>query len=80
LSKITLPLDLGRPHVLDSEDVRSRYVGKYRDQKNEIRTAPDGPYSHKAAAERAAAAESESRSLGWRDPKAASRSWCEWRE
>lgn len=58
-----------------------RYVGKYRGRDNKIRTAPGGPYSHKAAAERAAAAaEADSRSLGWRDPKAAGRSWREWCE
>lgn len=58
-----------------------RYLGKFRGPDDKIRTAAGGPYAHKAAAERAAAAaEAESRSLGWRDPKSAGRSWREWCE
>jgi integrase len=56
-----------------------RYVAKYRDATGRVRTAPGGPFTHKKAAERAgAAAELDARSLGWRDPSAAGRTWGEW--
>jgi len=56
-----------------------KYRGRYRDADNKIRTAPGGPYVQKKEARRAAeTAEGESRSLGWRDPAAAGRTWGEW--
>jgi integrase len=56
-----------------------KYVAKYRDGAGKVRTAPGGPFTHKKAAERAgAAAEQESRALGWRSPDAAGRTWGAW--
>lgn len=56
-----------------------KYLAKYRGPDGKVRTASGGPYTHKRAAERAAAAaEADSRKLGWRDPQAAARSWGEW--
>lgn len=56
-----------------------KYIGKYRDPDDRVRTAPGGPFTHKAAALRAAgAAEEASRRLGWRSPDAAGRAWGEW--
>lgn len=56
-----------------------RYLAKYRDADGKKRTADGGPFTHKKAAERAAAAaELAARSLGWRDPSAAARPWGEW--
>lgn len=58
-----------------------KYIGKYRGPDNKVRTAKGGPFTHKTEARRrAAAAEAESRSLGWRDPEAASRTWSDWHE
>jgi len=58
-----------------------KYQARYRDSNNKTQTVPDGPYTHKREAQlAAAAAEAESRSLGWRDPKAAGRTWREWCE
>jgi integrase len=56
-----------------------RYVGKYRGPDGKVRTAEGGPWTHKPEAQRAAsAAEAKSRSLGWRDPAAAGKTWSEW--
>jgi len=56
-----------------------KYIGKYRDPDDRVRTADGGPFVHKAAAQRAAAAaEAASRTLGWRSPDAAGRTWREW--
>ncbi|MGW6225734.1 tyrosine-type recombinase/integrase [Cellulosimicrobium cellulans] len=58
-----------------------RYIAKYRDGDGKVRTAPGGPFTHKKAAERAGeAAEATSRSLGWRSPDAAARTWGAWSE
>jgi integrase len=56
-----------------------KYAGRYRGPDEKTRTVPGGPFTHKREAQlAAAAAEAESRSLGWRDPKAAGRTWREW--
>ncbi|WP_159794522.1 tyrosine-type recombinase/integrase [Puerhibacterium puerhi] len=56
-----------------------KWMAKYRDADGRERTAPGSPFTHKKAAERAAAAaERDARSLGWRDPEAAGRTWGEW--
>jgi len=56
-----------------------RYEGRYRDGNGVTQTVSGGPWVQKAEAMRmAAAAEAESRSLGWRDPSAAGRTWGEW--
>lgn len=56
-----------------------KYEGKYRGADGVVRTAPGGPYVQKEEAKRQAGkAEAESRSLGWRDPAAAGRTWGEW--
>lgn len=58
-----------------------KYLGKYRGPDKKVRTVEGGPFIHKREAEREAArAEAESRSLGWRDPQAAGRTWREWCE
>lgn len=58
-----------------------KYRGRYRTAAGETRNAPGGPFVHKHEARlAAAAAEAESRKLGWRDPKAAGRTWGEWCE
>lgn len=58
-----------------------KYEGRYRGPDKKTRTVPGGPFTHKREAQlAAAAAEAESRKLGWRDPKAASRTWREWCE
>ncbi|GAB3166779.1 site-specific integrase [Myceligenerans halotolerans] len=58
-----------------------KYEGRYRGPDKKTRTVPGGPFVHKAEARRvAAAAEADSRSLGWRDPAAAGRTWREWCE
>lgn len=63
------------------ETPAGRYAGKYRDAAGRTRTAPGGPFTHKAAAMRAAAdAESKSRSAGWRDPDASRQPWSAWCE
>ena len=57
-----------------------RYRGGYRTAGGEKRYV-DETFTHKRAAERAAsAAEKESRELGWHDPRAAARTWGDWRE
>lgn len=54
-----------------------RYRGVYRDGAGKRRSA--GTFTHKAKAEREAAArEKDSRSLLWRDPEAYKRPWGEW--
>jgi hypothetical protein len=54
-------------------------MAKYRGADGRERTAPESAFTHQKAAERAAtAAEQEARSLGWRDPAAAGRTWGEW--
>jgi integrase len=58
-----------------------KYQGKYRGTDGTERTAPGGPWTHKAAALRAAgAAEADARALGWRDPEAARQTWGAWCE
>lgn len=58
-----------------------KYAARYRGPDGKTRTAPGGPFTHKRAAERAAAsAEEASRSAGWRDPAAGRRTWGEWVE
>ncbi|MEU4386805.1 site-specific integrase [Promicromonospora sp. NPDC023805] len=58
-----------------------KYRGRYRTAAGETRNAPGGPFVHKREAQlAAAAAEAESRSLGWRDPRAGGRTWREWCE
>lgn len=58
-----------------------KHQGQYRGVDGRVRTAPGGPWAHKAAAMRAAAAaEHDARALGWRDPQAARRTWGEWCE
>lgn len=55
-----------------------RYRGNYRTATGQIRRAP-GTFTHKAEALRKAGElEAGSRSLGWRDPQAAARSWSDW--
>lgn len=57
------------------------YSARYRDASGRSRPVAGGPWTHKAAAERAAAsAEAESRAPGWRDPEAARRTWGQWCE
>lgn len=54
------------------------YRACYRDPEGKKRRLP-GTYTHKRAAQNAAAAaEAEARSLGWRDPDAALRTWGDW--
>lgn len=56
-----------------------KYRGRYRGPDGRTRTVPEGPFTHKREAQlAAAAAEAESRKLGWRDPAAAGRTWGEW--
>jgi integrase len=56
-----------------------KYSARYRGADGETRPVPGGPFDHKREAQLAAgAAEAASRSLGWRDPKAAGRTWREW--
>lgn len=56
-----------------------RYRGLYRDGQGRSRVAPGGPFTHKAAAQRAAAeAEGKARRSIWRDPDAAKRPLSEW--
>jgi integrase len=58
-----------------------RYQGQYRGTDGKVRTADGGPFSHKAAAVRAAAeAEAEARAPGWRDPSAGLMTWAAWCE
>jgi integrase len=58
-----------------------KYQGLYRDSAGKVRTVPDGPFTHKRAAQRAAsAAEEKARSAGWRSPDAARRTWSDWCE
>lgn len=58
-----------------------KYAGKYRGPDGVERTADGGPWTHKAAARRAAeAAEAQSRAPGWRDPAAGLRTWGDWCE
>lgn len=55
-----------------------RYRAGYRVPGGEKRYI-ESSFTHKAAAERAAsAAEQDARALGWRDPRAAERSWGDW--
>lgn len=57
-----------------------RYRAGYRIPGGEKRYL-DEPFVHKAAAKRAAdAAEQDARALGWRDPRAAERTWGDWCE
>lgn len=57
-----------------------RYRGGYRIPSGQKRYTP-ATYAHKRAAEREAARlESDSRDLGWRDPRAAERTWGEWHD
>lgn len=56
-----------------------KWQAKYRDRDGKERSA--GSFPHKRAADNAAAAaEYEARSLGWRNPDAAARTWGEWCE
>lgn len=56
-----------------------RYSARYRGADGVVRPVPGGPWAHKREAEReAGAAEAASRALGWRDPKAAGRTWRDW--
>jgi hypothetical protein len=56
-----------------------KYRGSYRDGAGRIRSA--GTFTHKAKAERAAAAkEAEARTRLWRDPEAYKRPWGDWVE
>lgn len=56
-----------------------RYLARYRDADGKKRTAEGSPFTHKKAAVRAGeAAEAASRSLGWRSPDAAARTWGDW--
>lgn len=58
-----------------------KYSARYRGADGVQRPVPGGPWTHKREAEReAGAAEAASRALGWRDPKAAGRTWGEWCE
>lgn len=55
-----------------------KYRGKYRTADGEQRYV-SGTFTHKEQALRAAAsAEADTRSLGWRDPRAAARTWGDW--
>ena len=55
------------------------YLAKYRDRDGRVRTAPGGPFTHKAKAQRAgAAAEEAARAIGWRSPDAALQTWRTW--
>lgn len=66
---------MGWPRPLAS----GKYQGKYRGPDGIVRTAPGGPFTHKAAALRAAnATEAESRAPGWRDPSAGLMTWGAW--
>ncbi|WP_449282212.1 tyrosine-type recombinase/integrase [Leucobacter sp.] len=57
-----------------------RYRGGYRIPGGQKRYTPD-TYAHKKRAQTAAAAlETEAQQLGWRDPRAAERTWGEWCE
>lgn len=57
-----------------------RYRAGYRTPTGEKRYV-DGTFTHKRAAEReAAAAETAARAPGWRDPRAAERTWGDWVE
>lgn len=57
------------------------YLAKYRDRDGRVRTAPGGPFTHKAKAHRAAAAAEEaSRAAGWRSPDAGLQTWGSWCE
>lgn len=58
-----------------------KYSARYRGADGVVRPVPGGPWAHKREAEReAGAAEAASRALGWRDPKAAARTWRDWCE
>lgn len=58
-----------------------KYEARYRDAKGRTRTVEAPPFTFKEEALRAGGkAEAESRSLGWRDPQAAGRTWREWCE
>lgn len=58
-----------------------KYRGTFRDSYGRKRTAPGGPFTHKAEALRAAAAaESAARRESWRDHAAGMRPWSEWSE
>ncbi|MHB1063570.1 MAG: tyrosine-type recombinase/integrase [Georgenia sp.] len=56
-----------------------KYAGRYRGPDSKVRTVAGGPFTHKRAAERAAAsAEEDSRQPGWRGPEAGRKTWREW--
>lgn len=56
-----------------------KYEGRYRTPDGRTPTVAGGPFvQRKEALRLAAAAEAASRSLGWRDPSAAGRTWREW--
>lgn len=56
-----------------------KYRGKYRDANGTKRTVPGGPFTHKARAEREAAAlEGKVRRSAWSDLDAAKRPWGQW--
>lgn len=58
-----------------------KYAGRFRGADGREYTAPGGPFTHKAAARRAAEeAEAASRDLGWRSPDAARMTWAQWCE
>jgi len=58
-----------------------KYEARYRDAKGRTRTVEAAPFTFKEEALRTAGkAEAEARSLGWRDPQAAGRTWREWCE
>lgn len=58
-----------------------KYAGQYRGPDKVVRTVPGGPFTHKKAAERAAAsAEEDSRKPGWRGPESGRKPWREWCE
>lgn len=57
-----------------------RWRGKYRDGQQKVRSVKGTFTSERLAKNAATVAEAESRELGWRDPKAAGRTWGEWRE
>lgn len=58
-----------------------KYEARYRDAKGRTRTVEAPPFTFKEEALRAGGkAEAEARSLGWRDPQAAGRTWREWCE
>lgn len=55
-----------------------KYRGVYRTASGQKRSVR-GTFTHKAEAKRAAAgAEADTRKLGWRDPRAAARTWGDW--